>query len=98
MKRPRTARIDGRIYSILYKRRNDLVSTYRGRIFHAELRITVAKDQPLESQKETLFHELLHSASQNTGHPLEENATEGIANSLFAILRDNPKVARWLLK
>ena len=98
MKKPTKSRISGRKYRILFKNRSDLVDRFTGRAVHDNCVITVAKDKPLRSQKETLFHELLHVAGNNGGCDMGENAVVSLSNGFFAILLDNPEMTHWMLE
>jgi len=43
---------------------------------------------------DTMFHELIHAANPE----LTEEQVLSIERSMFAILADNPKLTRWMLK
>ncbi len=48
-------------------------------------RIRICKTDPLDQQQETLLHEVIHSV--NGG--LKEDIVDGLAHSLFQVLKDN---------
>lgn len=72
-----------------------------GHIDTANALIKINKDLPYDVQKEALFHELLHAADFATT-PEETALAEGdimrLSSVLFAILRDNLEITRWLLE
>jgi len=53
-------------------------------------------------EHQTMFHEILHCADMATTDPEGERLTEGqvwrVGNSLFAILRDNPRLVKYLFE
>jgi len=51
-------------------------------------------------QKDTLLHELVHVADQETAQPSErltESQVFRIARALFSIMHDNAKLADWIM-
>jgi hypothetical protein len=48
--------------------------------------------------RETLLHELLHVLEKATCTALEEEEVGRLSRGLFAVLRDNPELVRWLME
>ena len=62
--------------------------------------ILINTEQAEEQQKETLLHELMHACayvSSGNGIDDEESAISSISPTLWAVLRDNPRVTKWIL-
>lgn len=59
-------------------------------------RITVKKGQPLETEQDTLLHEITHALDSELNLKLSEKQVRGLATGILAILKDNPKVYQYL--
>lgn len=101
-KRPTSARIGPFTYAIEWPifvsdEDGEVVS---GEAAHVELTIRVSRGLPIDLQRKTLLHELMHAAVFVTGHNTDEVTEEQFIRSsafaLFGILRDNPDVARFI--
>jgi hypothetical protein len=49
-----------------------------------------------EKQRQTLLHELIHAVDNNVKMGLTEAQTHQMASGLYAILTDNPDMAKWI--
>lgn len=61
-------------------------------------KIMVENDLKYDTEKETLFHEVLHAISDEMGLEFTEAHVAGAARGILAVLMDNPSFARFLLK
>jgi len=64
-------------------------------------KIKIAKHKEPTALADTVLHELLHACwtTMNLdGREEEERAVSALATALIAVMRDNPKFSRWLLK
>lgn len=96
-------RISGRKYRLLFKKENDLCGTpeggkFNGRCDHGNTTITVSKNLPEGSKRFVALHEIIHAVSVNSGCGLTETQVEALSNGIFSVLRDNPKISKWLLE
>jgi len=58
--------------------------------------IFVRDGQPLESEQDTVLHELLHAVDEAMGLKLKESQVKGAATGLLAVLKDNPSLVTYL--
>ena len=74
-----------------------------GEVFYGEAPgvpvIKIDETRQIDEQRETVLHEFLHIASQECGlEPVvSEPMTVALARYLYGILRDNPRVALWII-
>lgn len=64
-------------------------------------RIKIARHEEPTALADTVIHELLHACWTTMNldsNENEERAVSALATALIAVLRDNQKFARWLLK
>jgi len=61
--------------------------SYTGAWDSSDLTVEIKRDLPQECAEATLFHEILHMADYNGA--LNEDQTEQISRSLYAIFKDN---------
>ncbi len=64
---------------------------------HDSLKITLTM-KSVEVAKKTLLHELIHVAENAAKMELEEEDVERLENMLWAIFKDNPKLARFIFE
>lgn len=69
-----------------------------GLIDYNKLEIQIAKDIPLEKQRETLWHEILHGITNEYNIDLsnddEEDIIDEISKGIVQVLHDNPELIR----
>lgn len=58
--------------------------------------ILIRDGQPLESEQDTLLHEVLHAVDEAMGLKMKEAQVKGCATGLLAVLKDNPRFATYL--
>ena len=58
--------------------------------------ITILDQQPLETEQDTLLHEVLHAVDDAMGLKMKEAQVKGAATGLLAVLKDNPRLAAYL--
>lgn len=70
-----------------------------GRLYLDEQVILVSEGLSATITRETLFHEILHAADfMGSPRHLSEGAIHRISAIMFATLRDNPEIVKWLLE
>lgn len=60
------------------------------------LRILLLKDQADDSMKDTMLHEIIHMLDYEYQLGLKERHVHCLASGLYAVLKDNPQVTKWL--
>ena len=70
-----------------------------GRLRLGDQKILLDKEVSPVITRETLFHEILHAVDM-MGCPrhLSENTIHRMSAIMFATLRDNPKIVKWLFE
>jgi hypothetical protein len=74
------------------------LDTKHGYFDPGRCRIVVRDIDGMEERRESVLHELLHALEKATATPLEEEQVCRFGRGLFAILRDNPALVRWLME
>lgn len=69
-----------------------------GSILHDRQQIYIEDDQPLESEQDTLFHEVLHGIERAMDVDIPETATRRLATGIIAVLKDNPGFRAYLAR
>ena len=59
--------------------------------------IRIQNAQPMDEQKSTLLHELIHGVSDGMGLEWDEDSVAETERVMFALLRDNPTAVRWII-
>lgn len=100
VKRPKSLRIFGRTYTIIYTTSEKLEGTY-GLCDKLNQLLHIAEDVGVEEFKDTVIHEALHAARWVTKSEVKNRDAEEVAVTSFAaiivgILQDNPEFAQWL--
>ena len=62
-----------------------------------DLTIMLLNKQAEDSKKDTMLHEVIHMLDYDYQLGLKEKQVHCMASGLYSFLRDNPKVAKWLL-
>lgn len=93
--KPFSVRVIGKTYDIHYKttmeEEDDL-----GEFDPALQKITIKKGQPLETEQDTLLHEVMHAVDSELNLNLSEKQVRGLATGILAVLKDNPKFYQYL--
>lgn len=92
--RPKRIRILGKRFTVSYPEavEGDLV----GECDTDSQTIAVQDKLPLESEQDTLIHEVLHAIDEMVDSKLRESQVKRLATGLLAILRENDDLARYL--
>lgn len=98
---PKTLKIGPYRYEITFKKdlTNDKGDALYGWCQNGEHTISIRTDLPIERERTTLVHEVLHALwdmSALPNKPAEEQAISTLAPLLIAFLEDNPKFLRYL--
>lgn len=103
MKRPLRVKVIGKQYRIVYEPRGGALVTEEGEYgecnFDKQL-ITVLEGQPLESEQDTVLHEILHAvdgAMIDEKDQASETVIRRLATGLLAVIKDNPSLTRYLV-
>lgn len=94
MKRPERIRILGKRFTVTYG--GPMEDGLVGECDSDALRISIRDNQPLESEQDTLLHEVLHAVDEAMGLKMKEAQVKGAATGLLAVLKDNPALAAYL--
>ena len=98
-KRPERIKIISKRFTIEWtKAGGDLPEDHMGECRTYEQRILVEDGLQYDTQKETLFHEVLHAISDEMDIELTEEQVTGASKGVLAVLMDNPSFARFLLR
>jgi hypothetical protein len=100
MHRPKRIRVLGRTYDVDYipvVRATPKGKKLRGLCDHAAQRIFIEEPQQISLLKSTVLHEAIHAMADTIGFRWSETTVEQAEQVFFAILRDNPTFARWLI-
>lgn len=62
------------------------------------LRISVGRDMAPDEERESLLHEVMHAIEYQQGLELKEDQIRQLSIGLFEVLRNNPKLAHYLLE
>jgi hypothetical protein len=58
--------------------------------------IRVRDGQPLETEQDTLLHELLHAVDEAVDSKMKESQVKRLATGLLAVLKENPNLVAYL--
>ena len=96
MKRPEKVKIIGKVYALTFTTEAPLEADDMGDCDSNKQRIAVRDGQPLESEQDSVLHEIVHGIDDSMGIKLKEGQVEKIATGLLAVLKDNPPLAAYL--
>jgi len=104
MKRPARLSILGKPYKVefvpidhrgLYDNAEDN-DPGMGRTSPENQEIFIRTGQPLESEQDTVLHEVIHAVDETLGLQLNEYQVTVLATGLLAVLKDNPGLRTYL--
>jgi hypothetical protein len=99
MKRPERIRILGKPFKIVYCSGTEpLADDQVGECDPDKQQILVRDGAPLESEQDTLLHELLHALDEATDAKMKETQVKKMATALLAVLKDNDEFVGYLQK
>jgi len=101
--RPTTIRLQGVTWQIRAMTGAELFTESKGGDLlgcceHAKAELQIRNDMPPGRERQILWHELYHAVENDCGLEFTEEQVRVMAAGLFAILRDNPAFAQWLLE
>jgi hypothetical protein len=67
-----------------------------GRTSPENQEIFIRTGQPLESEQDTVLHEVIHAVDETLGLQLNEYQVTVLATGLLAVLKDNPGLRTYL--
>ena len=94
MNRPARIRVLGKQFSVVYGK--DLPADLSGQCDSDKQRIDIWDCQPLESEQDTVLHEVLHAVDEAMGLKMREAQIRGVATGLLAIMKDNASFVSYL--
>lgn len=99
--KPKTVKVSNHDYLIAWGPIPEVDGTFFYGRTHPKLTLIQINDEVAKSQqRDTLLHELLHAAINEThlsfSTEAEEEVIRVVTPLLLGILRENPKVVRWL--
>jgi len=99
-KRPERLKIISKRFTIEYAKEGEgeLNPELNGECRSNEQRILVEDGLKPDTQKDIVFHEIIHAISDEMGIHLSEEQVQGCSVGILAVLMDNPSFARYLLK
>jgi hypothetical protein len=104
MKRPAKIRILGKPFKVEFVPKNhdglkdgpDDDDPGMGRQDTNRQEIFVREGQPLESEQDTVLHEVIHSVEETLELEMTENQVTKLAIGLLAVIKDNPGFVTYL--
>lgn len=104
VKRPAHIRILGKPYKIEFvplehsglRDSPDDQDPGMGRMSPEQQEIFIRTGQPLESEQDTVLHEIIHGVDETLGLQLNEYQVTVLATGLLAVLKDNPGLRTYL--
>lgn len=96
MKRPERIRVIGKRFTVQFLTAAPLDDGLNGECDSDEQQILVRDGQPLESEQDTLLHEVIHAIDEAMGLKMKEAQVKGTATGLLAVLKDNPALVGYL--
>jgi hypothetical protein len=94
--RPARVRILGKPYSIKYVVAEPLDEGLMGECDTDKQTVLIREQQPLESEQDTVLHEILHAVDEAMGLKMKEAQVKGVATGLLAVMKDNPGLVAYL--
>ena len=61
-------------------------------------KISIRKGQPWEQEQDTLLHEVVHAVDCELSLNMKESQVHGVATGILAVLKDNPKLMRFITR
>ena len=104
MKRPARVRILGKPYKVEFvpiehvglRDSADDNDPGMGRTSPERQEIFIRTGQPLESEQDTVLHEIIHAVDETLGLQMNEYQVTVLATGLLAALKDNPSLRSYL--
>jgi hypothetical protein len=91
--RPTKIKILGKVFAV---GNGPLADDLNGECDTDAQKLAVRDGQPLESEQDTVLHEVLHAIDEAMGLRMKEAQVKGCATGLLAVLKDNPRFTSYL--
>lgn len=95
---PKTLRLCGRVFKLVVERSSTLNRDTLGLHKPWAAQIVIDAEQADEQRKATVVHEIVHDIDHLVHCEMKERDVCAFASALFAIMRDNPSLVRWLME
>jgi hypothetical protein len=96
MNRPEKVKILGKPFQVTYTTTAPLPDDLNGECDTDKQTILVRDSQPLESEQDTVLHEVLHAIDEAVDTRMKETQVKKVATALLAVLKDNPRFVSYL--
>lgn len=96
VKRPEKIKILGKRFALRYVAAEPLDAGLMGECDSDGQSILIREAQPLESEQDTVLHEIIHAVEEAMGLRMKESQVKGAATGLLAVLKDNPQLVSYL--
>lgn len=96
MKRPERVKVLGKRFTVQFLTAAPLDDGLNGECDSDKQQILIRDAQPLESEQDTLLHEVLHAIDEAMGLKMKEAQVKGAATGLLAVMKDNPSLVSYL--
>ena len=97
MKRPERVKVLGRRFVIAYTK-DTLEDGSMGECDVAGHKVTIREGLEPDIERTIIIHEFFHVISDLMGLNLSEKQVEGLETGWYALVRDNPGLARYLMR
>jgi hypothetical protein len=94
--RPATIKVLGKPFTVSYVAGAPLSDELNGECDTDKQSILVRDGQPLESEQDTVLHEVFHAIDEAVDSKLKETQIKKVATAFLAVLKDNPKFVSYL--
>ena len=94
--RPAKVKVLGQTFTVSYVNGEPLDEDDLGECSVDKLTISVRDGLPVEKERLVVVHELVHAIEDVLGLKLREKQVEGLETGIYALIRDNPSLLRYL--
>lgn len=92
--KPGTVRVLGKTYRVELHPLDDRFGDHS----QLELLVRVRADMPPDEERESMLHELCHAIDEQLGLGIGEKRIRPLSVGVYAMLRDNPHLVKYLMK
>lgn len=94
----KTVRVLGRPFRITQVEKGGMSEDSLGACAEDDQEISIRKGLKLETEQDTLLHEVFHAIDHLMGTKCSERQIASLATGLIAVLKDNPELLKYLGK
>lgn len=94
--RPAKIKVLGKPFTVEYVSGAPLPDDLNGECDTDKQSVLVRDGQPLESEQDTVLHEIFHAIDEAVDSRLKETQIKKVATALLAVLKDNPSFVSYL--